>query len=64
LNNQDFLNAATNGYILGTISLGRIDTPMPSWGRGSEKYPVMTGAGRQDVVAYIRSWQKARIKYY
>jgi mono/diheme cytochrome c family protein len=57
LNNQEFLNAATNGFILATISLGREGTAMPAWGRGSEKYRKLSGSERQDIVAYIRSWQ-------
>jgi mono/diheme cytochrome c family protein len=57
LNNQEFLNAGTNGYILATISLGRENTAMPSWGKGSEKYKALSGQERWDIVSYIRSWQ-------
>ena len=63
LNNQEFLSAASNGYILGTITLGRKGTAMPSWGYGQEGYPALSGAERQDLVAFIRSWQRIRIKY-
>jgi len=63
LNNQEFLSAASNGYILGTISLGRNGTAMPSWGYGQGEYPALAGADRQDLVAFIRSWQRIRIKY-
>jgi len=63
LNNQEFLSAASNGYILGTISLGRSNTRMPSWGRGDEEHPTLEGKERQDIVAYIRNWQRIRIKY-
>ena len=62
LNNQEFLNAATNGYLLATISLGRKGTDMPSWGRGNAEHDKLTGKERQDLVAFIRSWQKIRIK--
>jgi mono/diheme cytochrome c family protein len=62
LNNQEFLNAASNGYILGTISLGRENTAMPSWGRGGEKYSKLGGSQRWDIVSYIRSWQKLVIQ--
>jgi cbb3-type cytochrome c oxidase subunit III len=62
LNNQEFLNAATNGYIIATISLGRNGTDMPSWGTGSDQYPELTGKERQDIAALIRSWQKIQIK--
>jgi len=63
LNNQEFLSAASNGYILGTVTLGRKGTAMPSWGYGQEGYPALTGAERQDLVAFIRSWQRIKIKY-
>jgi cbb3-type cytochrome c oxidase subunit III len=62
LNNQEFLNAATNGYIMATVTIGREGTRMPSWGRGTDDYPALTGKERQDVAAYIRSWQRVRIK--
>lgn len=63
LNNQELLSAASNGYLLGTISLGRSGTAMPSWGRGEENYSALSGKERQDIVAYIRNWQRIRIKY-
>ena len=62
LNNQEFLAAASNGYIMATISIGREGTKMPSWGRGSEDYPVLTSQERKDLVAWIRSWQRYRIR--
>jgi mono/diheme cytochrome c family protein len=57
LNNQEFLNAATNGFILATISLGRAGTAMPTWGKVNEKNRKLSGAERQDIIAYIRGWQ-------
>lgn len=63
LNNQEFLSAATNGYLLATITLGRNKTDMPSWGYGSGDYPRLEGNDRSDIVAHIRSWQRIRIKY-
>jgi mono/diheme cytochrome c family protein len=62
LYNQEFLNAATNGYIYATISLGRNGTDMPSWGRGSDKYRALNSQERHDIVAYLRQWQKVVIK--
>ena len=62
LNNQEFLNAATNGYILATITLGRTGTDMPSWGRGDEEHTALNGKERQDIVAFIRSWQVVKIR--
>lgn len=62
LNNQELLNAATNGYLFATISLGRAGTEMPSWGRGSEKYRALSSQERHDIVTYLRRWQKVVIK--
>jgi len=62
LHNQEFLSAASNGYLIGTISLGRSGTKMPSWGRGEEDYSALTGKERQDIAAHVRSWQRVRIK--
>ncbi|MGW8315636.1 MAG: c-type cytochrome [Bacteroidales bacterium] len=63
LNNQEFLSAASNGYLMATVTLGRKGTAMPSWGYGQEGYPALTSAERQDVVAFLRSWQRIRIKF-
>ena len=63
LNNQEFLSAATNGFLLATVTLGREGTAMPSWGYGQETYQALTGKERQDLVAHIRAWQRIRIKY-
>ena len=63
LNNQEFLNAASNGYILATITLGRQGTAMPSWGYGHGEYPALDGKQREDLVAFIRSWQRILIKF-
>lgn len=63
LNNQEFLSAASNGFLLATITVGRKGTAMPSWGYGSAEYPVLSGKEREDLVAFLRSWQRIRIKY-
>lgn len=63
LNNQELLSAASNGYLMATITLGRDGTLMPSWGYGSAEYPVLSGDERKDLVAHIRDWQRIRIKY-
>jgi mono/diheme cytochrome c family protein len=62
LNNQEFLSAASNGYIMATISLGREGTKMPSWGYGSDEYQALSASQRRDLVAWIRSWQRYRIR--
>ena len=63
LQNQEFLSAASNGYILATLTLGREGTRMPSWGYGDAEYPELSGPQRQDLVAYLRAWQRIRIRY-
>ena len=63
LNNQEFLSAASNGYLMATITLGRKGTAMPSWGYGQEGYTALSATEREDVVSYIRSWQRIRIKF-
>jgi len=63
LNNQEFLSASSNGYLLATITLGRSGTAMPSWGYGDQEHPVLSGRERQDLVAYIRSLQRIQIKF-
>jgi len=62
LNNQELLSAASNGYLIATISLGREGTPMPSWGNGSPDYEPLSEDQRRDLVSYIRSWQRFRIR--
>jgi cytochrome c oxidase cbb3-type subunit 3 len=62
LNNQEFLNAASNGFLLATMTLGRGGTAMPSWGQGDEKHNALTIEERQDIVAHIRLWQEFVIR--
>jgi cytochrome c oxidase cbb3-type subunit 3 len=63
LHNQEFLSAASNGYLLGTITLGRTGTPMPDWGRPSKSHVLLTGQQREDIVAWLRSLQYARLRF-
>ena len=62
LNNQEFLNSVTNGYVYATLALGREGTPMPSWGRGSESIQQLSRQERHDIVALLRSWQTVVIQ--
>jgi mono/diheme cytochrome c family protein len=62
LHNQEFLNAATNGYLLATITLGREKTPMPEWGKTKDKRRALSSKERYDLVAFIRQWQSITIK--
>ncbi len=63
LNNQEFLSAASNGFLMATVTVGREGTAMPSWGYGSGDFPALSGVERKDLVAHIRDWQRIRIKY-
>jgi len=63
LNNQEFLSAASNGYLLATVSIGRSGTAMPAWAYGDIEHPQLSGRERLDLVAHIRSFQRIRIKY-
>ena len=62
LNNQEFLNAATNGYLLATITLGRSNTPMPSWGLAEGQRVILTARDRHNIVSYIRKWHTISIR--
>jgi mono/diheme cytochrome c family protein len=61
LNNQELLNGGTNGYLYATISLGRENTKMPSWGRGDDGHKKLSIQERHDVVAFVRKWQNVVI---
>lgn len=63
LNNQELLNAASNGYLVATVTVGRDGTEMPAWGMAGGDHAFLSGSDRQDVVAYIRNWQRIRIKF-
>ncbi|MFQ5605405.1 MAG: c-type cytochrome [bacterium] len=62
LNNQEFLNAATNGFIQATIALGRSGTAMRSWAKGAQGYEELSADEINDITTYIRSWQKQVMK--
>jgi mono/diheme cytochrome c family protein len=63
LNNQEFLNAASNGYIAATITVGRKGTSMPEWGYPNEERYALTAKERHDIVACIRDWQRIAIGF-
>jgi mono/diheme cytochrome c family protein len=62
LNNQELLNAVTNGYFFATLTIGRKGTDMPSWGRGKDEYRPLNIQERYDITAFLRSWQRVIIK--
>jgi mono/diheme cytochrome c family protein len=61
LNNQEFLNAASNGFMTATLVLGRAGTDMPVWSKSSEKNPALTPDQINNLVSYIRTWQTITI---
>ncbi|MFQ5648857.1 MAG: c-type cytochrome [bacterium] len=63
LNNQEFLNAATDGFLQATIALGRSGTAMRSWAKGAQGYEELDAEQINDIVAYIRTWQKQVIAF-
>ncbi|MFH1937304.1 MAG: c-type cytochrome, partial [Bacteroidota bacterium] len=62
LNDQVFLNAATNGFLLATITLGRPATEMPTWGDSTAQHTALTAQQRRALVAFIRSWQVVHLR--
>lgn len=63
LNNQELLSAASNGYLMATLALGRPGTAMPEWGWSEAGRPALEVKDRQDLVAWIRNWERIRIAY-
>lgn len=58
LNNQGFLDAASDGFLQATILKGRAGTAMRSW--GNHGFAELTPQEVNDLTSYIRSWDKER----
>lgn len=58
LNNPEFLEAANDGFLQATIARGRSHTPMRAFGRGTGGIAELDGKTINEIVAFIRSWQK------
>ena len=52
LNSESFLAAATDDYLVRTISKGRAGTTMIAWGAAMQKGEI------ESVIAHMRSWKK------
>ncbi|MFQ5637497.1 MAG: c-type cytochrome [bacterium] len=63
LNNQEFLAAATDGFLQATIALGRSGTAMRSWAKGAQGLEELTAEEINDIVTYIRTWQRVGTSY-
>lgn len=57
LNNSGFLSAASDGFLIGTIALGRSGTPMQSMVHGGGGIAQIEPERLRDVVAYLRQWE-------
>lgn len=59
LNNKEFLEAASDGFILANIARGRSHTPMRSFGVDTPGNKALGAQSMRDIVAYMRSWKPA-----
>jgi len=58
LNNREFLEAASDGFLLATIARGRGGTPMRPFGKGGGGIVSLDDDQISDIVSFIRSWQQ------
>ena len=59
LNNPEFLQAASGGFLLATIARGRSLTPMRAFGMWAGGIAGLDGGEISDIVSYIRTWQES-----
>ncbi|MCX5795525.1 MAG: c-type cytochrome [Elusimicrobia bacterium] len=57
LNNEQFLKAADDNFLLATIALGRPGTPMRAFGDGMGGRPGLSAEQIRRIVAFLRSWE-------
>jgi mono/diheme cytochrome c family protein len=60
LNNPEFLEAASDGFLLATIARGRSGTPMRPFGLGSGGIASLPSDHISDIVSFIRTWQERK----
>ncbi len=58
LNNPEFLEAASDGFLLATIARGRSRTPMRPFGVGAGGIVSIPSDQINDIVSFIRTWQE------
>lgn len=58
LNNPEFLEAASDGFLLATIARGRSRTPMRPFGVGTGGIASLKSEDITDIVSFIRAWQE------
>lgn len=61
LNQADFLAHASDGFLLGTIALGRTGTAMRSMVHGPDGLGQLPPEQAQDVVAFLRLWDTPQV---
>ena len=59
LNNRDFLDAASDGFLLATIARGRRGTPMRPFGEGAGGIVELDWRQISDIVSFMRSWRES-----
>lgn len=57
LNNKEFLEAASDGFLQATIARGRSNTPMRPFAANGGGIASLDAESIFDIVSYIRSWQ-------
>lgn len=60
LNNKQFLDQASDGFLIATIARGRRGTPMRPFGQGAGGIAELSASEISDIVSFIRAWQKQK----
>lgn len=58
LNNREFLEAASDGFLLATIARGRSNTAMRPFGVGTGGIVPLGDSDISDIVSFIRTWHE------
>lgn len=57
LNNRVLLDAASDAYLIETITEGRSGTSMPGFSRPTPLYPTLSAEEIESIVAFVRTWE-------
>ncbi|MBI5208456.1 MAG: c-type cytochrome [Elusimicrobia bacterium] len=60
LDNQVFLEGATDSYLFRTVKNGRQGTVMKGFGAGSPGRRTLSDAEIEDIISHLRSWRKGK----
>ncbi len=58
LNNPEFLDASSDGFLQATIARGRSNTPMRPFGIATGGIAPLSGGEISDIVSFIRTWNE------